>query len=127
MNGDRTSNLVLTPGQLAATVEALHDAVLARIGWSISHDVSWRRLELPIAQEIVNLLISAYTTAMMLYREEDFAKHPAFEVEFSFSDEVWELLAVFTKAKSWDEVPFHEFHGQGCAVCEKIPMMPTAR
>ena len=124
MNGDRTSNLILTPGQLAATVEALHDAVLRRIGWSISHDVSWRRLDLVIAQEIVNLLISSYTTAMMLYREEDFLKHPAFEKEFSFPDEVWELLAVFTTAESWDEVPHHDSHGQGCTLCEKIPMMP---
>ncbi len=124
MNGDRTTSLILTPGELAATVEALHDAVLRRIGWSISHDVSWRRLELPIAQGIVNLLISAYTKAMMHYQEEDFAKHPEFEVEFAFSDEVWELLATFTKASSWDEVPYHDSHGQGCTLCEKIPMMP---
>lgn len=124
MNADRTTNLILTPGELAATVEGLHDAVLRRIGWSISHEVSWRSLELVIAQEVVNLLISAYTKAMMLYREEDFGKHAEFEVEFSFSDEIWALLADFTKASSWAEVPLHTYHGQDCDLCEKIPMMP---
>ena len=124
MNPDRTTNLILTPGELAATIEGLHDAVLRRIGWSISQEVSWRSLELVIAQEVVNLLISAYTKAMMLYREEDFGKLPAFEVEFGFSDEIWALLADFTKASSWAEVPIHTYHGQGCDLCEKIPMMP---
>lgn len=123
MNGDRTTNLILTPGELAATVEALHDAVLRRIGWSISHEASWRSLELVIAQEVVNLLIASYTKAMMLYREGP-ARFDAFETSFGFSDEIWELLATFTKASSWEEVPLHTYHGQGCDLCEKIPMMP---
>ncbi len=124
LNPDRTTNLILTPGELAATVEALHDAVLRRIGWSISHEVSWRSLDLVIAQEVINLLISSYTKAMMVYREEDFGKLAEFEVEFGFDDTIWDLLANFTKASDWSEVPLHEFHGQGCALCEKIPMMP---
>jgi hypothetical protein len=124
LNPDRTTNLILTPGELSGAVEALHDAVLRRIGWSISHDITWRTLDLVIAQEVINLLISAYTKAMMLYREEDFAKAEDFEKEFGFSDEIWDLLATFTKAKEWSEVPYHTFHGQGCHLCEKIPMMP---
>lgn len=124
MNENRTTNLILLPGELAATVEALHDAVLRRIGWSISLEASWRSLDLVVAQEVVNLLIAAYTKAMMLYREEPFGKHVEFESHFSFSDEIWELLAVFTTAQSWDEIPIHTFHGQGCSLCEKIPMMP---
>ncbi len=124
MNEDRTTNLILTPAELAATVEALHDAVLRRIGWSISHEVSWRSLDLVIAQEVVNLLIASYTKAMMLYREEDFGKFAEFEGHFSFSQEIWDLLAEFTKASDWSDIPIHQFHGQGCSLCEKIPMMP---
>ena len=105
---------------MAGSVEALHDAVLRRIGWSIFKKVSWRKLDLIIAQEVINLLISAYTKAMMLYREEDFGKLPAFEIEFGFDDEIWEILAVFTKATTWDQVPWHDNHGQGCTICEKI-------
>jgi len=124
MNGDRTTNLILTPGELSANVEALHDAVLRRIGWSISRDLSWRKLDLVIAQEVINLLISAYSKAMMLYREEDFPKLDEFEKVFGFSDAIWELLATFTKASDWSEVPYHTVHEENCDLCDKIPTMP---
>lgn len=126
MNDQRTTTLILTPVQLTATIEALHDAVLRRIGWSISpRQTAWRdKLKIEVAQEVVNNMISAYTTSMMVYGEEDFAKLDEFKAAFEFSPEIWDLLAIFTKATSWDEVPFHTPHAQGCTLCDKLPRMP---
>ncbi len=126
MNDQRTTNLILTPVQLTATIEALHDAVLRRIGWSVSpSQTAWRdKLTIEVAQEVINNLISSYTTAMMVYGEEDFAKLDEFVEAFEFSPEIWDLLATFTKATSWDEVPFHAWHQDGCTLCEKLPRMP---
>lgn len=121
MNDQHTTDLVLTPGELAATVEALHDAVLRRIGWAIN-PTTWRKLDLIIAQAVIDSLISAYSQAMMVYREADFAKLPEFEVEFEFSQEVFEILNMFTLATSWDEVPLHDY--DGCDLCKKLPRMP---
>ena len=121
MNEQRTTDLILTPGELAATIEALHDAVLRRIGWAIN-PTPWRELDLAIAQEVINSLVSSYTRAMMLYRESDFGKLPEFEVEFEFSPEVCDILNTFTLATSWDQVPMHIW--DSCDLCLKLPRMP---
>jgi len=121
MNDQHTADLILTPGELAATIEALHDAVLRRIGWAIN-PTPWRELDLSIAQEVINSLVSSYTRAMMVYRESDFVKLAEFEVEFRFSPEVFDILNAFTLATSWDQVPMHSY--DGCDLCLKLPRMP---
>jgi len=115
--------LPLNPHELASTVEALHDAVLRRLSWSVLKDFekTWRdNLSLEDAQTIIDSLVSSYAKGMMAFKESDFDKAPAYDKMFSMPDEIWDLLAVFTGAKSWDEVPFHDDHDTGCPVCDKF-------
>ena len=113
----------LNPNELASTVEALHDAVLRRLSWSVLKDFegSWRnQLSLDDAQTIINTLVSSYAKGMMAFQEGDFTKAPNYTDMFSMPDEIWDLLAEFTKATSWNEVAFHQDHTHGCPICDKF-------
>lgn len=46
----------------------------------------------------------------MAFQESDFTKAPDFDRMFSMPEEIWDMLAVFTKAATWDDVPFHDDH-----------------
>lgn len=113
----------LNPHELASTVEALHDAVLRRLSWSVLKDFekSWRDLiSLKDAKTIIDSLVSSYGKSMMTFKEADFLKSPDYDSMFSMPDEVWDLLASLTTAETWDEVPFHTEHNEGCPVCDKF-------
>lgn len=115
--------LPLDPHELASTVEALHDAVLRRLSWSVLRDFkeTWRdNLSLEDAQTIIDTLVSSYAKGMMAFKETDFEKAPDYDRMFSMPEEVWDLLAVFTKAETWSDVPFHEDHDTDCPVCDKF-------
>lgn len=120
MNDERAINLVLTPGELTATIEALHDAVLRRIRWSITPEFPYRRLDITIAQDVINAMIAAYTAALMEYRTGEFAKLEAFEERFTFPKDIWDILAEFTKANKWSQVSVHPPHTSGCDLCEVL-------
>lgn len=112
----------LTPQELASTVEALHDAVLRRLSWSVLKDFegSWRdNLTLEDAQTILDSMVAAYAKGMMAFTEGTFRKSADYLTMFTFPDEIWDLLAEVTKAKTWDEVPFHE-ERTDCPACEKF-------
>ena len=118
-------DLILESGELTATIEALHDAILRRIRWSVSPQfTTWRRLDIRTAQLVINAMISAYTKAMMTYRDSDIAKHEQFEERFIFSTEIFDLLNDFTVAERWEDLPFHEDHEDGCAICMPFIEMP---
>lgn len=115
--------LVLAPEELAGVIEALHDGILRRLRWSTYKSLEytkWRQLELETVQIVIDGFVAAYTKAVMLYREQEF-KYNKFEDQFIFGDEVWDLLADITTAKTWDEVPFHPVHApKDCVVCATI-------
>jgi len=118
-------DLTLGPAELAATIEALHDAILRRVRWTtVEHDQfqTWRSLELETVQAVLDNLVSAYTKAIMLYRESDFAKSQSFESTFLLKPEVWELLNDVTVATTWTDVPTHPVHSYAdrCPVCGSI-------
>ena len=54
--------------------------------------------------------MSSYVKGMMAFQESDFTKAPDFDRMFSMPEEIWDMLAVFTKAATWDDVPFHDDH-----------------
>lgn len=113
----------LSPQELASTVEALHDAVLRRLSWSVFKDFedSWRdMLSLDNAQTIIDTLVSSYVKGMMAFQEASFDKSPTYIDMFSMPDEIWDLLAGITTATEWDEVPYHKRHTTGCVACEKF-------
>jgi hypothetical protein len=113
--------LHLEPQELASVVEALHDAILRRLSWSVLEvHKGWRELPIRHAQTIIDASVSAYVKGMMMFTSANFDKNPDYRVEFSFPDKVWDTLTEFTQAKSWNDVPFHGTHGDRCPVCRKF-------
>ena len=113
----------LDPQELASTVEALHDAVLRRLSWSVLKDFehSWRdNLPLKDAQIIIDSLVSSYVKGMMAFTENDFKKSAEYMKTFSMPEEIWDLLASVTTAETWENVPFHPHHESGCPACDKF-------
>jgi hypothetical protein len=121
-------SLKLRPSELAGVIEALHDGVLRRLRWSTvdaPEFQTWRKQNIELVQIVLDTMIAAYTKAVMTFREErekeqGFATE--FEDEFSFPDEVWDLLTAITTATSWDEVPIHPIHmpKEKCTICGTI-------
>jgi len=114
-------NFEVTPNELAGIIEALHDGIIRRLKWSVYADdahMKWRSLELVIVQEVIDNFISAYSKAVMLYREQGFKGADKFEEHFVFGDEIFDVLAGITTATTWDEVPMHPVHSPvSCKVC----------
>ena len=120
--------LELRPSEIAGVIECLHDGILRRLRWStIEHPgfASWRSQDIAIVQLVLDSMLAAYSKAVMTFREvreKAVGEATEFEVEFSFPDEVWDLLTAITTADSWNEVPTHEVHGakENCTVCGAI-------
>jgi hypothetical protein len=119
--------LKLEPNELTAVIEGLHDGILRRLRWtSIKHPQysTWRTLDIETVQIVLDNFVSAYSKALMLYREAPFEKSPTFNDKFMLPDEVWDLLNGVTVASSWDDVPTHDIHTKDCTVCGLIQGVP---
>jgi len=104
-------------------VEALHDGILRRVMWSTStHSIGWRSLDFAIAQKVLDNMVSAYVKAVMLCREEGLGVDVQFVDEFSYPQEVWDILDSITTASSWGDVAIHDFHEKPgiCPVCDTV-------
>jgi hypothetical protein len=116
--------LILTPYELAATVEALHDTLLRRLKWTIyPGHTHWQKLDWDVAHDVIDQLGQAYTKAMMTFRTMDVPQGVADEFfpTFALSDEIWDLLNDVSMAQSWEEAPSHSRHDpKECSVCFKI-------
>lgn len=112
-------NLQISPEELAATIEALHDTILRRLRWTIypGHQ-HWKGLEWEIVREVVSQLVQAYTKAMMSFRELEVPVNPNFVKVFGFPTETWDLLAEISVAQNWSEAPVHK--PCECPACSKI-------
>lgn len=115
--------LTLTPHELAATIEALHDALIRRMKWTLQRDErrtpdGWGNLRFETAQTIINQLSSSLAKAMMLFREQD-NLDPEFEELFTPTEEMWDLIAQVTLAGTWQEAPVHGRHSS-CEVCTSL-------
>ncbi len=114
-------SLELRPDELAGVIEALYDGILRRLRWSVYTDNDfklWKSLELSIVQQVIDNFISAYSNAVMVYRDAGFRNADKFENLFVFKDEVWSLLADITTAETWDDIPKHAVHSpESCDVC----------
>ncbi len=115
-------NLELLPQELTSVIEALRDGILRRLRWCTSPQFTiWRQLDIKTVQTVMDSMLSAYTKAMMQYREGDFLKAEQFDEAYSMSDEMWEMLSKVTIAETWDDVPLHEHHNLGkCTICDAI-------
>lgn len=116
-------SLTLRPEELAATVEALYDALMRRMKWTLHRDVrmtpdGWGDLAFETAQEIINQLSASLAKAMMVLREYG-DLHPEFEEMFTPSQDVWDLIAQVTLAGAWEEAPVHPRHSS-CDVCRRL-------
>lgn len=116
-------SLELRPEELAATVEALYDALMRRMKWTLQRDIrltpdGWGDLKFDTAQEIVNQLSAALAKGMMALRELD-GLHPEFEEMFTPTEEMWDLIAQVTLASGWEEAPTHERHSS-CELCRHL-------
>ena len=109
----------LSSHELASTVEALHDAIIRRLSWSVLEDFKdWRNLDLKIVQTILDTLVSAYGICMMDFDSGKFEKDPMYREQFSLPDETWHWLGLITLAETWDDVPFHP--EDDCPMCQKV-------
>lgn len=118
-------NLELQPHEVAAVVEALHDALLQRVKWSLmpGNPSHWRKLDFEIARSAIDLLASSYAKAIMLFRDlpnEEIS--PEFLVMFTIEREVWNEIDQITIADKWEDVKLHRHQTltEGCVVCERI-------
>jgi hypothetical protein len=120
--------LELTPSELAGVIEGLHDGILRRLRWSTIEDeryAKWRTLDIAIVQAVMDAMLAAYTKSVMTFREargKVSGVATDFEDNFSFKQEVWDLLASITIAESWDDMPTHPIHDymDKCPVCGSI-------
>jgi hypothetical protein len=99
---------LLTGQELASTIEALWDAINARLRRTVDPEPAdryWQELDWATVQEIIDSMTQAYTKLVMVFRElyGDQA-HPRFLKEFGLRDYHWGLLTEVTKADSWAEL-----------------------
>jgi hypothetical protein len=90
---------------------------------------TWRTLDIKVVQAVINAMLAAYSKAVMTFREargKVSGVATEFEDNFSFKDEVWDLLALITKADSWEDMPVHSLHtrADNCVVCGSISGIP---
>lgn len=114
--------LKLEPQELASTVEALHDAIIRRLSWSVlAQYKEWRRLPIADLQTILDSMVSSYGKGLMAFNTAGFKKNADYVSTFSLPEEMWDLLHAVTMAKSWDDIPFHDRHdGKSCGICYKM-------
>ena len=118
--------LILHPQELAATVEALYDALMQRMKWTLRRDErktpeGWPSVDYQTAQDLINQTASSLAKGMMALRElEDL--HPEFEEMFSPSTDMWDLINEVTLATEWDHAPLHASHPEErkCPVCRDL-------
>jgi hypothetical protein len=109
----------LTPHELASTVEALHDAILRRLSWSVLEEFKgWRNLDLKVVQTVINTEVSAYGKCMMDFDAGKFEKDPMYREQFSIPGEAWDWITAITLAEEWSDVPFHP--EDDCPMCGKF-------
>ncbi len=108
----------VTPDELAATVEALFEALVRRVMWCVRPDQQeWAELEWKWAQEALTDTVQAYTKALMTFKDLDNI-HPKFVPSVTLPDEMWDLVNEVTLASSWEEVPTHPKHPYDeCPIC----------
>lgn len=122
LEADEFVKVPLDPQELASTVEALHDAILRRLSWSVYEEhEAWRNLPLENVQVILDSMVSAYGKGMMAFGEGAFKKSQDYGDHFSMPEVIWDMLAKLSYAETWDDVPFHTKHDPDeCEACKKI-------
>jgi hypothetical protein len=124
----RVINIGLSEHQLAATVEATHDALIKRVKWVVTRDPAWRDLDFDIARMAVSQLAEAYTTFMFAARDlPQEAFHGQFFSMFGVDSDMWNLINAITYGKSWDTVPIHPHMPHhpsrpACKVCDAFEL-----
>lgn len=115
-------NIELTDNELTATIEALYDAIMLRVKWTVMPRYKqWRHLDYEVAQASINLLTAAYAKTTMALLDVRDQVHPSFLPMFQIPDDVWELLNGITKAASWDAAPIHQAHDvKKCDLCKTL-------
>lgn len=109
----------LTPQETASTIEALHDALLKRMLWTIRPNSQWRNLPWSSVQEIINSMASAHASLIMAMRAAETPVHPQFYDTFTFAPIVVDYMAEITIADDW--LPPHENHGiSSCELCSAL-------
>lgn len=124
----RQIQVSLTDHQLAATIEATHDALIKRVKWVVTRDPAWVELEYDIARMAVTQIAEAYTTLMFTARDlPSDAFHREFFSMFGVDPDMWNLINAITYGKDWDTVPIHP-HMPGhpsrpaCSLCDAFEM-----
>lgn len=111
----------MSPSEICATVQALYDALMARVKWSVWRETRhghWPTLEWETAQGQMVHLSGAYMEAMSAANKlEDL--HPEFVGLFMPPPELWEMVNGLIMATSWDEAPTHGQH-DNCDVCSRL-------
>ena len=110
----------LSPYEMAATIEALHDAVLRRLKWTVQRERKhWSQLDWEVVTEVVNQAAQAYSKAVMTLRSlDDLHVNPKFYEAFEIPTEGWDLINDIFLADSWDEAPVHD--PCDCRLCFKM-------
>lgn len=114
--------------QLAATIEATHDALIKRVKWTVIREPHWAGLDYQIIKMSISHLAQAYTTFMFAARDlPSEAFHSEFFSTFSIEPDMWGLINAITFGKNWESMPIHP-HMPGhpsrpaCSLCDGFEM-----
>ena len=124
----RRIDISLDEHQLAATVEATHDALIKRVRWTVTRESqAWNDLDFPTVKACVAQLAEAYTTFMFAARDVPDSFHSEFYNMFSVDSDMWNIINAITYGKGWENVPIHP-HMPGhpsrpaCSVCDSFEL-----
>jgi hypothetical protein len=114
--------------QLAAIIEATHDALIKRVKWTVMRESHWAALDYEVVRMSVGALAEAYTTFVFTARDlPPEAFHGEFFSVFGVTSDMWNLINAIVYGKGWENVPIHP-HMPGhpsrpaCGLCDAFEM-----
>ena len=118
---EKAFELKVSMEEAAFLVEALHDAIIRRIHWSISPDFDeWRKgVPIEIIQGVINSMVGMYGVSLQALKEKS-ELPDSYVASMSFQPMFWDLINDVTLAKEWHDLPFHNPHENSCVICQTI-------
>lgn len=124
----REVKLMFSEYDLAATTEAVHDALIKRVRWIVTREPNWARLDYEIAREAINQLTAVYGKVLFALRDlPSDALHPDFFDHFAISPEMWDLINRISLSSEWIDAPTHphepfDKRRPVCKLCDSFEM-----